>query len=74
MPITDSKLYLPVITLSTQDNVKRLDQLKSGLKRSINWNKYQSNVAIQQQNQYLDYLMERNFQGVNCFITSKQCD
>ena len=74
MPITDSKLYLPVITLSTQDNLKRLDQLKSGFKRSINWNKYQSNVAIQQQNQYLDYLIERKFQGVNCFITSRQND
>ena len=74
MPITDSKLYLPVIRLSTQDNVKRLDQLKPGFKRSINWNKYQWNIAIQQQNQYLDYLMERNFQGVNCFITSRQCD
>ena len=74
LPITDSKLYLPVIRLSTQDNVKRLDQLKPGFKRSINWNKYQWNIAIQQQNQYLDYLMERNFQGVNCFITSRQYD
>ena len=34
--ITDGKLYVPVVTLSTQDNVKLLDQLKSGFKRTIN--------------------------------------
>ena len=41
--ITDTKLYVPVVTLSTQDNAKLLQQLKSGFKRTINWNKYQSN-------------------------------
>ena len=38
--ITDTKLYLPVVTLSTQDNVKLLRQLKSGFKRIIIWNKH----------------------------------
>ena len=38
--ITDTKLYVPVVTLSTQDNVKLLKQLESGFKRTINWNKY----------------------------------
>ena len=38
-PITDTKLYIPVVTLSTQDNAKLLQQLKSGFKRIINWNK-----------------------------------
>ena len=38
--ITDTKLYVPVVTLSTQDNAKLLQQLKSGFKRVINWNKY----------------------------------
>ena len=37
--ITDTKLYLPVVTLSTKDNAKLLEQLKSGFKRTINWNK-----------------------------------
>ena len=67
-PITDTKLYVPVVTLSTQDNAKLLQQLKSGFKRTINWNKYQSKVKIQAQNPYLDYLgskKEVNFQGVN---------
>ena len=39
--ITDSRLYVPVVTLSTQDNAKLLQQLNSGFKRAINWNKYQ---------------------------------
>ena len=38
--ITDTKLYVPVVTLSTQDNSKLLQQLKSVFKRLINWNKY----------------------------------
>ena len=38
--ITDTNLYVPVVTLSTQDNEKLLQQLKSGFKRTINWNKY----------------------------------
>ena len=33
--ITDTKLYVPVVTLSTQDNVE------SGFKRTVKWNKYQ---------------------------------
>ena len=42
--ITETKLYVPVVTLSTQDNAKLLQQLKSGFKRTINWNKYESNI------------------------------
>ena len=38
--ITDTTIYVPVVTLSTRDNVKLLEQLKSGFKRTINWNKY----------------------------------
>ena len=44
--ITDTKLYVPFVTLSTKDNSKLLQQLKSGFKRIINWNKYQSKVSI----------------------------
>ena len=42
--ITETKLYVPVVTLSTQDNAKLLQQLKSGFKRTISWNKYESNI------------------------------
>ena len=42
--IKDTKLYVPVVTLSTQDNAKLLQQLKSDFRRTIDWNKYQSNI------------------------------
>ena len=42
--ITDTKLYVPVVTLSTQENTKFFQQLKSGFKRVINWNKYLSEL------------------------------
>ena len=42
--ITDTKLCVSVVILSTEDNAKLLQQLKSGSKRTINWNKYQSKV------------------------------
>ena len=38
--ITETNLYVPVVTLSTQDNAKLLRQLKPGFERKINWNKY----------------------------------
>ena len=62
--ITETKLYVPVVTLSTQDNTKLLQQLKSGFKRTINWNKYQSNPK-HAQNRYLNHLFDTSFQGVN---------
>ena len=42
LEITDTKLYVLVVTLSTQENIKFFQQLKSGIKRVINWNIYQS--------------------------------
>ena len=62
--ITDTKLYIPVVTLSTQDNVELLDQLKSGIKRTINWNKYQSKASMPARDQYLHCLIDSSFQGV----------
>ena len=63
--IIDTKLYVSVKTLSTQDNAKILQQLESGFKRTINWNKYQSKVTQQTQNRNLDFLIDPSFQGVN---------
>ena len=40
LAVTDAKSYVPVVTLSTQDNATFLSQLKSGFKETINWNKY----------------------------------
>ena len=44
--ITETNLYVPVVTLSTQDNAKLLPQLKSGFKRTISWNKYLSKPEL----------------------------
>ena len=63
--ITEAKPCVPVVTLSTQDNAKLLQQLKSGFKRTINWNKYQSSIKTYAQNRYLNHLVDLNFQGVN---------
>ena len=63
--ITETKLYVPVVTLWTQDNVKLLQQLKSGFKRTINWNKYESNIKTFAKNRYLTHLINPSFQGVN---------
>ena len=63
--ITDTKLYDPVVTLSTQENTKFLQQLKSGFKRIINWNKYLSKPELLAQNPNLNHLVEPSFQGVN---------
>ena len=38
---------LRVVTLSTQGNVKLLQQLKSGFKRPTNWNKFQRKVSTE---------------------------
>ena len=55
--ITVTKLYVPVVTLSTQDNAKLLKQLKSGFKRAINWNKYKPKVSAEEPNPCLDFLI-----------------
>ena len=68
--ITQAKLYIPVVTLSTQDNIKLLQQLKSNFKRKINWNKYESSVKTFAKNKYLNYLINSSFQGVNRLFVS----
>ena len=53
------------MTLSIQENAKLLQQLKSGFKRVINWNKYLSKPELLAQNPNLNHLVEPNFQGIN---------
>ena len=66
--IDDTKLYVPVVTLSTQENAKLLQQLKSGFRRVINWNKYLSKPELLAQNTNLNHLVEPSFQGINRFF------
>ena len=63
--ITDTRPYVPVVTLSTQENTKLLQQLKSGFERVINWNKCLPKPELLAQNPNLNYLMEPSFQRVN---------
>ena len=63
--ITDTKLYIPAVTLSTQENTKFFQQLKPGFKIVINSNKYLSKPELLAQNPNLNHLIEPSFQGVN---------
>ena len=63
--ITDTKLYVSVITLSQQDTAKLLEQLQSGFKRVVNWNKYLPKPELLAQNPKSNLLLEPSFQGVN---------
>ena len=56
---------MSVVTLSTQDNAKLLQQLKSDFRRTINWDKYQSDPKTYVQNRYLNHIDYPSFHGVN---------
>ena len=62
--ITASKLYVPVVTLSTENDKKLLEQLKLGFKRPIKWNRYRSQITIQAQNNYLNDPMFTKVNGL----------
>ena len=59
--ITDTKLYVSLVTLSKENNTKLLEQLKTGFKGTIKWNKYRSQMTIQTQNNNLNYLIDPIF-------------
>ena len=63
--IKETKLYIPVVTLSTRDNAKLSPQLKSVFKRTINWIKYLAKPELLAKNANSNYLVEPSFQGVN---------
>ena len=66
--IPDTKLYVPVVTLSTENDKKLLEQLKSGFKRIVKWNKYRSQMTIQSNNSNLNYIIDPTFTKVNRFF------
>ena len=69
--ITDTKLYVPIVTLSKKNGRKLLEQLISGFKRTVKWNKYRSQMTIQPQNDILNYLIDLTFTKINrLFILS----
>ena len=62
--IADTKLYVPVVTLSVE-NDKPLQQLKIGFKRTIECNKYRSEMSNQTVNNNLNYLIDPTLTNVN---------
>ena len=66
--INDTKIYVPAVTLSAQQNIKLLKQLETGFKRTIQWNKYLSKTANQAQHRYLYFLIDPSFQRVNRLV------
>ena len=69
--ITDTRMYVPVVTLSTENDNKLLEQLKTGFKRTIKWNKHRSEMSNQTKNNNLNYLIDPTSTKVNrLFILS----
>ena len=63
--MTNAKLYVPVVTLSTKGNGKLLQQFKPGLRGTINGKKYLSRIKTLVKNRYLHFFVSPNYQGVN---------
>ena len=63
--ITDCKLYVPVFTSSAENDNKLLEQLKSGFRRIIKWNKYMSQMSNQNKNNNLNYLIDTTLGNIN---------
>ena len=61
---------MPVVTLSVNDNIKFLENIKKELKRKNFWNKYKSEITTQLKNDILDYLIDRSFRNINRFALS----
>ena len=66
--ITDTKLYIPVVTLSTKDNTNLTKQLNEGFKRTIYWNQYVSKPFPETPHKKTGitrFALDAVFQGVN---------
>ena len=63
--ITDTKLYVPSVTLSTENDKKLLEQFRTGFKRTIKWNNYRSEMTNQTKNANLNHLIDPTFTKVN---------
>ena len=61
----DTKLYVSIVTLSAENDNKLLEQLKTGFKRTITWNKYRSEMSNQARNNNLNHLIDPRFTNVN---------
>ena len=65
LAINDCKLYITIVTLSKDNEIKLLTNLKSGFKREITWNKYRSQITTEAININLNILIDPTFTNVN---------
>ena len=73
--IKNAKLYVPFATLSVNDNIKFLENIKHGFKRTIFWNEYRSKITMQTKNNDLDYMIHPAFSNINrLFVISFKND
>ena len=72
--ITEANLYVPVVTLSTQDNAKLLSHLKPGFRRTNSWNKYLSEPELLRRNPNLNHLVGPSFQRSKRFVLGLEND
>ena len=63
--ISSTKLYVPIGTLSINNNIQSLENLKQGFKRAISWNKYRSEITAQPKFNNLDYMIDPGFRNIN---------
>ena len=72
--INKAKLYVPVISWSINDNIKLLENVKQGFKRTISWNIYRSEITTQPKNNNLDYPIDPSFRNNRLFVLSQKND
>ena len=63
--INNAKLYVPVVTLSINDDIKFLENMKQAFKSTISWNNYRYEKTTQPKNNNLDYWIDRTFRNIN---------
>ena len=63
--ITTTKLYVPVVTVLRNDQIKFLENMTQGFKRTISRNKYRSEITTQTENNNFDYLIDPTFENIN---------
>ena len=75
LAIDKCKLYIPVVTLSKDDEIKLLTNLKSGFKKEIKWNKYRSQMSTEAANNNLNILIDPTYTNVNrLFVLAYEVD
>ena len=66
--ISNTKLYVPVVTLSINDSIKILEHLKEEFRKTVSWNKYRSEITTQPKNNNLDCIIDPTIRNINRLI------